>query len=441
MKKALLLALAWISPLCAIEPQTQASTPFGHNTFYLGNMDPLITAIKGSVQIVGSTGPAGPQGAQGLSRNYGVTIGTLGVQGVNYASNTINGLNQALSDLGSSMMSTNTVPVTIFFKDGVYDMTGSSNGKGNLLWGVPGSSGVIFVINDDSKTIVTNYGHLSGINVDAGSRTFTSALINMKDNSEYDNFIIRGAQNQINRDGSAIINTYQSTHTRVHDGLFKEYIGAAGSSYEGQNGAVRTEFSTDTYHYRLTFSSIAVRSNTEALNPYRNVWVTVNSIGSRIEDSIFEGARSLSVDFNIGGWNNAAKRNKFYIGAGAERDGPNYGVITLDSDGSPAQGSSTMTWVDSNEFIFVSTGPGGGGSSCIRSRSIPTGIWAGILITNNVVSSIVRTNWYFYRQVGGSVFNAVLKDNTVYNMEFCFADSGTGTIWTSAGNTCNGILQ
>lgn len=388
------------------------------------------TFPDGSVQTTAAGGSSA-----GGTRAYQIIVGTLGAIGVDYASNSVVQVtNQIYSDKGASNSSTNTVPITIFFRPGVYGGAQSSCAANSYWFTVPLPSGTIFVMENDSQPITTNFGTQDGFTYDAGSRPFSGDMINMRNRSKLKNFTIIGAQAMTNYSQAAVINMESSSNCVVSDGWFKEWHGCAGRTWQGNCAAIRNYTSTDTYTSRVLFSTPMYLGSM-----YETAWATVRTRNAHMSDCIFEGVNAIVLSIGTG-LNTFIERNKFNIGAGSQGDGANYGLITLDgSDEAPNVGASSTTLIADNNFVFISTG--GAPGNIIRSRSYGGGIGNGYLIKNNTVSSQIRTNWTFYKQIGGTVYNVVLKNNDVYNLENLIVDSGIGTAYQSLGNMLNGKEQ
>lgn len=432
MKKIIILfgcmVLPYTSQACLDCSNTGTDATFTGTVTAQGFAGPTISTINSRLNSLEF---------RAIYRAFDVIVGTLGAVGVDYASNSIREVtNKIYSDKGVSLGSTNTIPLSIFFKAGVYGGNGSTTPAMVRWFTVPNPSGTIYSMEGDSTPITTNYGVQDGFTYDAGSRPFTAPMIRMRDRSEISNFTIIGAQAMANfTAGGAILDYTKSSDTITRDGWFKEYHGCAGSVFQSNCAALRVAESTNTYAYRLRFSTPAY-----VASPYETIWGTYRSKNSHLYDSVFEGVSAIPISIGSG-QGNSVKRNTFILGAGSEADGASYGVITFDgSDEVPAVGSSSTTEVSDNYFMFTSSG--GGSPGCIiRSRSFAGGIGNGYLIKNNLVFSPGRTNWAFFRQIGGTVFNIVLKDNDVYNLQTFIQDAGIGTKYTGLGNMFNGIEQ
>lgn len=394
-----------------------------------------------TLTITANSGGAGSAAGPSL-RTWDVVIGTPGSPNTDYNGTSLTTMtNQAYSDRGVSLgangfISSNTVPLSIFVRPGIYD--GSKSTCPYLVtWYTPNnSSGTILSVNDTSATIVTNYGIIDGFTFDGGSQPFVNALVSMKYNGEIRNTTFIGCQAMANYNfRAALIEVVDSSSTKIHHNWLKQYHGCAGKVFQGQCGAMRIYNSIDSEIYSNLFSSPSYIGSA-----YENAFVTYNSSNINFHDNTIEGMAGSAISVNTQCRNVRLTRNVIKIGDGSVSDHANYGVITLDSDG-PGQGTSSSTIADNNQFIFISTGGGSGQPSVIfRSRSVPTPPWNGILITNNVVTSREKSNWGFYQQVGGTVFNTQLANNYVFNLSsFIARDDGIGTKFKGLGNTLNGI--
>lgn len=395
-----------------------------------------------TIQTTAASGTGG--GGTSKQSIFDVVIGTPGTPGVDYNGTSIATMtNQAYSDRGVSIgavngVSTNTLSLNIGFRKGIYGGNNSTC-PANVYWyTVPNPSGTIFSMENDSWTLVTNYGNIDGFVLDGGSRPFTAAMVRMMDNSKFKNFTIIGVQGMANfTAGGSVFSAVKSSEVIISDGWFKEYHGCAGKVYQGQCSDIRIEDSTNTYTYRVRFSTPAFYTS-----PYETVWSNVRSKGSFLYDCTFEGITSIAVSIGSGR-DTKIKGNIFQLGAGSQGDGPNYGTITIDGSDEPiATGASTMTVISDNFFTFISTG--GAPGRIIRSRSYGGGIANGIKVLNNQVSSPIRTNWIFYHQNGGTVFNTVLEGNMVDNLETFYSATsggGAGDQYQSLGNMLNAREQ
>jgi len=368
-------------------------------------------------------------------RTYDIIIGTTGAVGVDYANSIFHlALNKALSDRGASLTSTNTVPLNIFVRSGTYDATETSIPYKVSLFAARNSSGTNFVLNHDSKTLITNYGYMEGFMLDAGSRVFTSRLVEMKNNSEFAYNTIVGAQAMANyTNGGAILSVEHSSNTKIHHNWFKEYHGCAGRTFQGQCGAIKVIDSSDSWTYENHFSSPSYQASL-----YETIWSNVRSINTSVEDNLFEGVHAIAVSVGTGR-NTVVDGNKFILGAN-NLDKNDYGIVVLDGSDEPVPtGSSTFTAISNNYFIFRSSA-GGQGGTVIYSRGLDTPPRTGVSISNNVVSAPVRINWSFFRQANFVDYNTTLSDNKVYNLEsFVGRGDGHGIKYHSLGNIFNGI--
>jgi len=127
---------------------------------------------------------------------YDVIIGTLTDSAATISSNTVDGLNAALTLLGANGMTTSkSAGGNILLKRGVYTWTGATIPAGVTLYAEPGSSVTITPAHLSTGTIITNYGKVENINFDFQNKHFSGDQFVAKTNSIAKNLYFYGAKN------------------------------------------------------------------------------------------------------------------------------------------------------------------------------------------------------------------------------------------------------
>lgn len=371
-----------------------------------------------TVQADGSGGGGGAAagGSSITLRQYDVYVGTLGANPfeVDIASNNEDGLFAALARIQAlGLTDSTTAQGTIFYRAGVYTMTGATIPAGVTVAAVENSS-TIWVMDSISETMVTIFGqggdfsNLKNITFDLGKLAFRSEVIVYKQGARATDIVVRNADNQ-----ASISNVFNCVFC-IND--TSDVVIVADVQ---QFKAIITNIGTRQAPFRIEDSSdvwLQIRTGQGVDNfDNRQTFFLKNNRNVHIHDSIFTDVGGYFIEINSGNRDLYIERNHFNI-TKAKFGGT--GIIIFIGDLAGAD-TSTATYITNNSFRDQS-GDADSIIGILQSTTIPEGV----VISGNIAKGIGVTPTFI--TISANVFGTLCTDNKVSNIVF-ISDGGVET--------------
>ena len=388
------------------------------------NCDTVNTDASGN-QICGTdaTGAA-------VVRSSAVIVGPLGASGVDVASNTIDGWEEALRMLNSGGLTDSTTGFgTIIYNPGVYSLSGATVPAGIKLIGTSSS---VWVTDSVSNRIATIYGTVDGMQFDAGGRNLTSSFIVFRTGTRFKNNITYGTWN-ITASAAFTYTFFVGGETTMNNNIiiekntFKDWRPVDGELGNGDDGAFSIRKSSNVFFIdnKVEIAEVTTTGAGFVIDNSTNIYISRNDF--TIDNNTMLNMRGSNADIFI-------DSNRFYQGQIASPNGNGIGIVMHNTNG---VGTSTGALIISNNhFIRRFSGSGG----VIDTLGGGTNTIDGISIKDNTVSCFGSANDLFINLVA-NVRGTVIKGNTLQGCGAFISDSGAGTVYTTNDNFKNSVEQ
>ena len=362
-------------------------------------------------------------------RPYRIVVGTLTAADVDIASDTVDGLNEALRRLGAAGLTDSTTAVGfIFYKEGLYRITGATIPAGITVFSAIGSS-TVWSVNVTTHQMAVIYGKIDGLTFDIAVANYTTDMLVFKNNSQLRNFKIEGGKNlDPNVERSSIFSIKNTSNVVIQNGDLGIMANGADQIELGQGSSIEIYFSShivlDNLYIKEHIPSGGSQTN-GVIGISTSTDVTVKRLFVERSGDIFlgiHGAKEIYIE-----------DNSFFI----TKTGDARGYLGIWDDG---VASSTGVIFNRNKFVVTNQNSG----KLIAIGQCDDGAQGfkvnGVVISNNFVTGGVA-GWTFVKTCNADAINTVLLGNNVFNANTFITDSGVGTKYTGNDNFFNGVEQ
>lgn len=401
-------------------------------------VDASTTALRNDFNL--STGIISAQLAlvdvSGVPQTYQIIIGTLTSRGVHIASNTEDGLQEAVRQLCGAANATTCYGGNIFFKQGRY-LIGEATIPANVhVYAVPGTSVTWMAGSGANGTnTITNYGWIEGINHDGRLASIASwPYMNLKSGSKWTNFTAVN-WNTASNINSKIFQLEQATNVVINGFISNINIPAVVTA-QNDSAPFAIKYSSDVDMVLNTGSCRSYQQNSGAFRIEGSARIKLHDSRWDNAGGAWIGIQNQNIDIEI--------RNNFM---NITQDNDGSGAISLAGVGNnPVTQGSTGTVIAENRFLVSFAGTG----NPIINFGQNGGAKMAVVRGNEIISAqdLSGANFVFAVTRGVAVVGTLFQHNRVYNRGpgtglSLVSDGGSNTNFTGAtgGNYVNNIQQ
>ena len=363
-------------------------------------------------------------------RLYKVVVGTTGTPGIDAIVTNTNQFNLVLASVGAmGITDASTSPAQIYFRDGIYSLTGTTVPKGIEIIG--GSSSVWIDGGATTAQLLNLYGKVKSIKFDLAGLTFAAPKIQLRSYSILEDCEFYGANAASNVIGSNVIHIKNAQGVKGTKLVIKDASsGSAGTvNYGVASPLYVTNSSTVSLQFDLWDARNIASGGDRAMGAVvvsTNILIYDSKITNLIQDGIF---------FYGGTVNSGVRNSDFHTQNFVGSRGV---LIFSQNDTTLKHGVSSSCFSDSNRFFLVGAGSNVqiidiAGTGGIQPTSYSTRI-----IGNTAVASGAVADPAFIIVAAGA-FNTEVINNSSFGLDTFLTDTGKGTV--KSGNFKDGIAQ
>ena len=385
------------------------------NTFLLSDFNDRLSLLETSTSTA-------------ITRPYNIVIGTLTALHVDIASNTADGLREAVRRL-TGLTNSTTGYGSILYRTGTYLFNGATVPHGVSVYATDKSS-VVWRLADVSSQIVVCYGNIDGVrfSFNAATSSWVSAGIEASSGCKITNVSIVEVGTQPALVGASIFRTNLSTDVNV-SAEFLEYKNGNVSSGETTPAAIEI-LNSKNVTYNIKLSSPVVSTNAGA------TFVLSGSSDVYIKDGYFDGVVGRFIYFATGNRRTHIRRNTFNV-RGCHNSSGYIGWLDV------TETTSSNTFViDNNVHYKIPDCPTNFDTFLVTGGSARA---SGLVISNNFITAENTTVSTVFTLSNTLTARAILMGNVVLDSNgsvfTMISDSGASTQFTGNDNMFNGIEQ
>ena len=385
------------------------------NIYFLSNFSDRITTLEGSTSTR-------------LRLNYNIVIGSLTALNVDIASNTADGLREAVRIL-TGLPNSTTGYGSILYRTGTYNFNGATVPHGVSVYATDKSS-VVWRLADVSSQIVVCYGNIDGIrfSFNAATSSWVSAGIEASSGCKITNASIVEVGTQPALVGASIFRTNLSTDVHV-SAEFLDY--KIGNVSDGETTPAAIEIvNSKNVTYTVKMSSPILSTSAGV------TFMVSGSSDVYIQDGYFGGVTGRFIYFAPGNRRTYIRRNTINL-VGSHNSSAYIGWLDL------ATTVSSITVVTDNIIIYrFSNSPSNFDTFLVTGGSARA---SGLVIANNYITADIGASPTLFTLTNTVTARAILLNNIVQDAMgsvFTFiSDSGASTQFVANDNMFNGVEQ